>query len=724
MEESPQKREGLHTRPTRGDPHKDLKDQLAQFFLSLIQAFLRTGYYTPDHPEAQKARVGLYEAFQGLLDDKDELTFLVRDAPEGSSILIEGVLPEPQDLNGLMFQGMAEMYTPRFAKFLERKDLVSLTLKKKMAEEEFTRFVEVMGEPAFVDTREKDNKERFALTLKSQGIANISYIFNEEILATKRMMPWRARLAISRLKKDFKMVPLFYNLDAEGLKAVRCEIIREVARPIQDAGVIYPLLMNSDLAESEEIKEPEIEKEMVASLPNGLLLGVSKKFLKEASGNGKTLYSLEKWQRLAREFARALKSRQILGREAVLEAFFKTKLIPLEELPEAAQRKIKVELFLQKFLRDSEAFLRKLDAMHDGETYAKAARYLRAMIPELLRRDRYEAVLKIISRIDRHAKDNDDRAPYARQVLEKIKAGKIPIALKGKFLASNSEMCQAIVPIFDLLGEAAVPHLLDILKQTQDPWILKSAFETLTRIDPSTVDSVLQELKGKERATGFGVRIIRVLGALDYGESTHPFAETLKACLRHENPRLREEALLAYYNVAGDDGEALYLEMLQDPDIGVQKRAIQCLGRIRSQEGLKKFLRVLQRGDDLDSDQKKQLEAPLFKALGYYGNIPWTETGTLEDFLLETLDRELNPGPLKFLKKKSSPLSEQALNAIFDSLGKVGTDKSRALLKKVEKQQGNIWMKKAADTLRRIDSPEEDWGVTDPSLSGRFPSRV
>ena len=32
--------------------------------LLLIQAFLKTGYYQPGHPETEKAREGLYEAVQ------------------------------------------------------------------------------------------------------------------------------------------------------------------------------------------------------------------------------------------------------------------------------------------------------------------------------------------------------------------------------------------------------------------------------------------------------------------------------------------------------------------------------------------------------------------------------------------------------------------------------------------------------------------------------------
>ena len=76
------------------DPLKEIKANLADFLLALIQAFLRTGYYTPDHPQSKKAKIGLYEAFKNLFTQKDELTFLVRDDQEGKKIFMEGVLPE------------------------------------------------------------------------------------------------------------------------------------------------------------------------------------------------------------------------------------------------------------------------------------------------------------------------------------------------------------------------------------------------------------------------------------------------------------------------------------------------------------------------------------------------------------------------------------------------------------------------------------------------------
>ena len=107
----------------------------------------------------------------------------------------------------------------------------------------------------------------------------ISFIFKEDLLATKRDIPWRSQIAISRLKKDFKMVRLYHDLDEEGMKEVRKEIVRDISRPIHNGKVLYPILMNSDLAETKEFKESEIDQELIACASDELLLDISTRLL-------------------------------------------------------------------------------------------------------------------------------------------------------------------------------------------------------------------------------------------------------------------------------------------------------------------------------------------------------------------------------------------------------------------------------------------------------------
>ncbi len=122
-----------------------LQSKLAGFVLHLIQAFLRTGYYTPDHPESRKAKDGLYQLFKELFETEDELAFLVREEQEKLEVFVEGVSPEAQRLSRMMLKGMGELYVPKFAKYMERKDLISLTLKSRMGPVEFSNFIDVMS---------------------------------------------------------------------------------------------------------------------------------------------------------------------------------------------------------------------------------------------------------------------------------------------------------------------------------------------------------------------------------------------------------------------------------------------------------------------------------------------------------------------------------------------------------------------------------------------------
>jgi HEAT repeat protein len=695
-----------HTEPVPDDSHKELKASLAEFLLSLIQALLRTGYYTPDHPEAKKAKLGLSEDFQNLFTQKGELTFLVRDDPGGKSILIEGVLPDIQYLNNVMLRGMAEMYTPKFAKFLERKDLISLTLKNTMTPTEFTNFVDLMGEPIFVDTRKKSEKERFSRTLRERGIFNISYIFNEEFISIRRKIPWRSQIALTRLKKDFSTVPLYLNLDAEGMKKVRTEIIHDVVRPISDTELIYPILMNSDLAETEELRESEITEEIIACLSDGLFSTISKRLLEDALCHRDT-QPPEKLGRLARQVASSLNQRELRERESILTEYFKHKLISFEQLPGDSQHKIRSEQLINKFLRESDSFLDQFDKIRDSKRYLQTARFFTKIIPELIRRDSYNEILGIVAHIDRHFHEKDHLSIYAGQILEELKKAEILQALKGKFLSSREEIRQAIAPIFVLFRAAAVPHLLSLLIQSNDHLVRKHVFELLIQIDPSAINLILDKLNKREIETGSTIDIIRVLGEIKSDEWIQPLAKTLHSYLNHENPHLREEALRVYFKIMGGEGEKLYLGLLNDPDIGVQKRAIQCLARIKSETGLKIFLEMLKKAEDSRSDKNPQIEASVFSGLGFYGNVEWPEIGSREDFLLQTLNRRLSLGPLKFLKKKNNPLSEGAIAAICETLGKIGTDKSRSILHKMERENNRPWQNQARDALVKISAREE-----------------
>ena len=691
----------------KDDPYREIKVKLAEFLLALIQAFLRTGYYTPDHPESQKAKVGLFEDFQNLFGARNELTFLVREEPGGKNILIEGVLPEVQDLNSLMISGMAEMYVPRFAKFLQNKDLLSLTLKNTMTETEFTNFVDLMGEPTFVDTQEKEDKERFSKTLQERGIFNISYVYNQELLAKERNIHWRSRIALTRLKKDFSLIPLYMDLDLEEMKKVRRQIIQDVFRPFQNAEAIYSVLTNSDLAETEEFMESDIDEEIIRCLSDDLLLKVAKVVLKGtfASVDGKA--PQEKRVRLARQFASSLNLREIRERESILQEYVKCNLISIKHLPRAIQGKIRLEQITKKILEESKSFFIHFDKIEDSKKYLRVARAVTSIIPELIHRDQYEAILKIIIILDHHCNENKDRSVCAEQILDEISKGQIGLALKRKFIIGQKELCQAIAPIFLKLGIRFLPVLISILVRSHDHLVRKSVCEIIAQINPSAINFVLEKLAESGSETRAIRDTLRILEEIEPGAWMRPLTKTLLRYLIHENPYLRVEALKVYSRIKGAEGEALYLDFLNDRDVGVRKEAVLCLARVKSANGLGLCLEMLENTDDFALDKKGQLEACLYRALGFYGNLERPGMGSLEDFLLTTLDRRLRIGRLKLSTSKLKAIKPETIAAICEALGNIGTNKSLKILQKLNKQKDSPWKQKAEEALERIGEREE-----------------
>jgi hypothetical protein len=690
--------------PPRSDVTLEMvKARLAQFLLALIQAFLRTGYYTPNHPQARSAKVGLYDEFERLFEGHGELTFLVRDDPKGLNVLIEGILPEAQYLTAIMARGMAEMYLPKFVKFLENKELIGLTLKSSMTRDEFTKFVDVMGEATFLETRNQSDKERFTRTLQQRSIVNISYIYKEELLGAKRNIPWRAQIALSRLRKDFKMIPLFVDLSKEDLKKVRRQIIQDVARPVQYVEVVYPILLNTELAETNEIKEAEIDGEIIVCLSDPTLLSVSEKLLKEMERGGTAAPSPDKAAGLAKRLATVLNQRDVTGRNAVLDGYFKLNLIPFDQLSQDTQRRIELKRFTEEFLRRSSTLFKNFESIQNREEYLQIGQSLAIIIPDLVRSDRYDEVLKLVDHLDRHAQEKKEVSTYAEQMLEEISQAGLFQELKAKFRIGKKELCEAVAPIFLKMRRRSTVHLLALSKESSEHLVRKLAYELLVRIDPCAVDLILAELQGRKAATGFTIDTIRILGEIRWGVWNQAVANALKGYLTHGSPHVREEALGAYCRIRGVEAEKLCLALLNDPDLGVQKRAIQCLATMRSRHGLDIFVAMLKKMEDATDGKNEQLEARLFRALGFYENIERAIVDSLEDLLLGRLVRHLSFGSstLSFLKRKEGNLSGEAIAAICETLGKIGSAKSRATLQKLGKGDSAL-REKAEAALGRI----------------------
>ena len=685
--------------PKRHVSLEDLQPKLTDFILHLIQAFLRTGYYTAEHPESKRAKEGLYQQFQSFFEQEGELTFLVREDQERKEVLLEGLFPEAQRLNRMMAKGMGELYVPRMVKYLERKDLVSLTLKSRMDATEFIHFVDIMSEPSLVDIHRKEDQENFAQTLYRHGVYNISYIFNEEMLAPAREVPWRVRLMLSRLRKDLKMIPLFQELSGGELQEIRKKLIQDGIRAIRHPDLLCAVLRNSDLAATPENPEEVIENGILSSIHTAYFLDTAKLFLKE--------YLLLKQSQ--KKDALELKSGRLVGKvcgrltetgtaqaENILEEFFRHELIALENLPPGLRKKILVEKQTDQFLSDPTQFFRQLDQAQEEEQFREISQSFMEMIPELIKRDRYGEVKNIFSALKKYTQ----WTRLAGEILGALSQGPVPVLLREKFLAGKKEIRMAIVPLFIALEGTAIPHLLDILKSSEDQWVRKNACEVLIQIGTAATVHLLKALEGQIASVEITGDILRMLGEIKSPEWRTPLMKVLRGYISHEHTKLREQAIRSLCLIGGKEGEEAFLSSLEDAQIEVRKMAIWCLGMIRSQRGLEKMVGLLRGIETSPSLQMDQIETQIYHAFGTLGNMG-VAGETPEEILLGVLEKRGVKKWGGFFQK--NPLGDSALGAICDALGKMGTQKSVKILGQLKKSLDGSWIPRVDEVLRKIE---------------------
>jgi len=478
------------------------------------------------------------------------------------------------------------------------------------------------------------------------------------------------------------MVPYFTDLDLEGLRKVRRQIIHDLIRPLRNAEAIYYILTNSDLAVTEEFKEAEIDQEIIECLSDDLLAQASRALLKEAFRRGETEPAQGKAVELAKDLAHTLNIRKVKDRESILEEYVKHRLISADQLPAEMQHQIRLEQLTKRVLQDSNSILAQLDKIQDKEKYLRVARTLGAIMPELARRDHYEPILEIINCFDRHLSEKKEFSNCAALILDEICKGEI------------------------MLGSRALPQLVSILVRSQDHFVRKNACELVTQIDPSAINFILSKLNEKGSETRSIIDILRILAELDLDGAKHPLANSVLSFLNHENPHIRAEALRVYYRVKGAEGKVLYLDLLNDSDVNVQKEAIECLARVKSGTALVKFMEMLKNSDDIPSDKRVQIEACLYRSMGFYDNLERPDIGTLEDFLLAALDSKVGSGTLRWTTIRKKAIQPEVIAAICEALGKIGTRRSRGVLQKLKKQKDTPWQNKAEEALAKIAERE------------------
>jgi HEAT repeat protein len=683
-----------HAAPQQAGP-------LAEFTLNLAKAMLRTGYYAPDHPQAQQSLAGLYEEFGRVLEHRAGLTYLVGMDRDRRTLMIDGYDPDPLMLDKIMISGMAELFTPKLLDFFNRRHLLSFSLLSGIEAEEFNAFVVLMSEPPRAG-RADEERDRVTQAFVDQHIVHVSTLFEADVLGRERRLPWRVERALSRLGRDLSMLPLYKQASPEKLRDIKIQIIDEVIRPLRTPQLLADLLVNCDVLAKDiaVLEETQIEHEIIAQIPSERLVSTTGQLIEglqqlTAKQDEESLELASRHRLIIRDIVEQLDQEEVEVAGELLEAVVKQKVFARDELPEGLQKMLKRQLVVQDFLRNREDYLRGLAHFPTGEFGKRLNAIARVVFPELIRRgNHWVEAAGILEALESgsHETEAAETVGKLRHAFHRLLAVEEYVrhlldALSDELL--DKEHRDGVVALLSIGGEAAIEGLQETYAASTSVSVRASTFEVMKGIGTPALVPFLAALPNIEPEWS---AIHHVLAALD-DQSDPALAESIKPFLRHENARVRQAALTRVFDLLGPASETSLIRALHDEDAVTRRAAVTCLGGLHSQnpEVLAFYAGILQPesvADDEPEDEEVVVE--VCRSLTGVGDAAFPDGSSAEQVLLNAVRQEGRKKRISGMFKKP-PLyhGERVRVAICEALGTVGTAG-------------------AIDTLRELASNETD----------------
>ena len=403
-------------------------------------------------------------------------------------------------LASIMPHGMVELYIPRFLEYLERRCLISLSIKRSINEARFNAFIDLLSQysPEFRDNSRKEG-ERFTRSLQEAGIYEISAIFDEDMIASGRKLPWQVELTLARLRKDLKTLPLLRNASETDLRRIKLNIFRDTIRPLRTPSFLITILTNADLimehiADIPSLRDIDVEELMIQGAEVRFLADSSKTLITnlneareqrvKAQLDTHRQQAAEQEANLTRLIGRI--SERFLSEEtqyeavdAALENLYLNQLLEFSTLPLHIQEKITNERLMDTFLRKSDEILERFQGPLNDKEFSDFLNRFQRVIPLLAARDEFVLVGRIIEAASpppkrpRHPPPLDDQAPPSTR----FPAPPFFAQLRSSFLSDDKAMRQMAATVFVVFGVPTVPLLLEVLKTNEDKWIRKRTLQ-------------------------------------------------------------------------------------------------------------------------------------------------------------------------------------------------------------------------------------------------------
>jgi len=713
------------------EEEKKRLEPVAQFVGLLVKAMLRSGYYAADHPESKKAKEGIYQSLGGALKDDPEIGLISRSTADATDILVSGALDEPVSLRSLFTASSAEMFLPKLREYFERKGLVSFSIKAGIPAEHFESFVDIMGDPA-VD-KEDASAVGHLLTeaLVRHNIHEISTVFRDDMIKLGLKLPWRVEMAIQRLAKDLRTVPMFQNLSKDELAKLKARIIEDILRPLREPHLLKDMVVNCYLIARhvEGLQAEELERTLIQHFPMAILLPTSEFVFAEMKALkaelDKKLDSpllqdrLNGIKRVLKFISERVLQEAVEGGEAFLENLFFQEVLRFEELPKSVQERINTLRLAQAFVKNPTYYAGKFAESREPEDYQLLLRFFRRILPEILDNRDYPNLYFLCQALhDAKKRDPQQLARLRGEItdeMDHVWAGRYA-SLKENFLTEKKEARAGLDEVVTLLGENGIELMVQVLAQSQDRWVRKGAIDALIRMGAPALKHIRVILDDPAQPWALQRNALFILGQLVLKPGGEALPEAAAAegkddlarferFLRHSQPQLREEALVSVFRLLGPTAIPKLAAAMEDFDPRVRRRALACLAAFPVLPADLALQVVRHLRPEVGKTEEDMVKVQAARTLALLGNVPVNEAEDAEAVLISVLGvgSGWTQKLLSRFRQDTVGESEAVKLVALDTLGKIGTEKSLPLLERLAKTAEGQLLAKIQETQKQIE---------------------
>ena len=581
-----------------------IRNDLGKFTISLIKAILQTSFYKTDHTLTLAAVDEFFVSMKPLKDIFLEITYMSAADVNSIDFTIEGIMVEPINLKSCIKSVLAEEFLGKLRDFFAWNKLVSFSLKREVSREEFIKFLSMTrrkledraesaeGFAELEATPLEREGNRLSDVMVANGLFTVSAICRDEIVFVDRKLPWRVKLALGRLMKNLKEIPIYARATRRELQDVKSLLLQEIIRPLRGQNLLMEFLFNCDLvaqARGEELEDFDIEEEILAVLVRTQLLSVSNCFLQELSrmpaGEERVEERRSKGIVLLRKCAIPLldvldDESMSVFREASNAGFFKMK-----ELPRNVQAHIQIEKEVDRFLEDPQEVLEQIQLVDDITGFRRHASNVALMVSELIRRDEYRWARQLVDLMTYLAEAPMDGEAkihtLARDILDAM-ASKDNFERMVKALPNLRPQEQDhVFHLCQTFRGKAVPVLVGELRGELDEGLRANIRTVLEQMgeDKAVLDFLRHAMDRTNQRPEFYRDFLLVLGALRDEQSY----ELANQFLGDEVSSVRQAAFTAVTRIGQKKAERDLVRGLMDPDLGVRRAVVVHLGEINSQ---------------------------------------------------------------------------------------------------------------------------------------------